>query len=167
MGASSEIRVARRRRVNTVVIRQSTHLNVDLDRFVTEFDRCEFRHCDELFAGINSGAITLHSVGDTTTSSTTELLRTFRRRLRRLDRELKSTESDRTRSIRDDTAILCDRLRKHQTDRCELWIFRYNGSGTICVYVGDKSREVLGCVSGNVPFEAQAGDNGDPTEEDG
>lgn len=142
-------------------------MNADLNRFVFEFDDRKFRHCDELFAGIDSGAITLHSAGDASTCSTPELLRTLGRRLQRMDTELTATDSARTQAIRDDTVVLCDRLRKCQVDRCELWMFQHSDDGTICVYVGNKSREVLGCVNGKVPPEALAVDNVDATEEDG
>ena len=79
-------------------------------------------------------------------SSVSHYLDIYEFRLKRLDERTQHTEH--TTSLRFDTANFCDGLRAHPTDTCELWSFTESPHFTYGVFVGHKSRLVLGCIRG-------------------
>lgn len=124
-------------------------MSTELQRFIDEFSNVNFRHGKEIFSDIANGILTLHTTGLGSAQPTSQLIRTFELRLRRLDRLQAQEYCMRRQSIRDDTALLCDGFRAHLNDSCQTWIFENSANGSICViYVAYNARTILGVVRG-------------------
>ena len=135
--------------VITDVIRLSTTaMNNDLARFVAEFRDVDFSYRDYIISGIEAGTVSLHSVSENSTQSIEGMARTFERRSRMLSRHLEAEHSNAKQLLLNDTVDLYKGLREHLDDRCDFWIFSHSSGGTICVYIANRSRKIMGCVRG-------------------
>ena len=88
----------------------------------------------------------LHNVSERSNQTTSELQSIFNVRLKRLNRLLEAEDNPDLRTLRDDVAVLFNGLRTCQDDDCDFWLFDHVDGGSSCVYVGRRTRVVLGCV---------------------
>ena len=113
---------------------------------MSEFRESPFRHRDTLISGIEAGTVLLNSGREDSDQTTAALLNIFKVRLKRLDRLLLTESNQHLQSLREDVSVLCDGLRSCPDERCDFWLFDHADGGSTCVYIGRRSRAVMGCV---------------------
>ena len=116
------------------------------DRFISEFEFAKFNHGSALIAGLRSGDILPYSAPHGTCLPTAHYLDIYEFRLQCLDERHESKRTEHMKSLRFDAADLCDGLRAHPTDTCELWSFTESPRFLYGVFVAHESRIILGCI---------------------
>lgn len=112
-------------------------------RFVTTFADADFRHREPLLSGIRGGAISLESVSEDSSQEASAYSDIYEFRLEHLRRKQATQHVE---SMRSDVEALCEGLKADPSDPCDLWNFTEPPYFLYSVFVGRRSRRVLGCV---------------------
>lgn len=114
-------------------------------RFVAHFGDAVFRHCAPLLSGLRKGAITLESLSEESSQTASAYSDIYEFRLRHLNGK---PATEHVESLRLDVEALCVGLKADPADPCDLWIFTEPPHFSYSVFVGHRSRNVLGCIRG-------------------
>lgn len=113
--------------------------------FITKYGEATFRHSDELFACLRSGACVLDTSSDGDHSLPgSHFLRIYQIRTQMLrEREPRSPHAA---AIIADAEALADELARHSDEPCGVWCFSRPPHYTFSVYEALRSHRVLGCI---------------------
>jgi hypothetical protein len=116
---------------------------VDSNDFISRHGRTTFRHSDELFAAIRSGACVLDHAPDGTESlPCSHFLRIYRIRAE----HIRQFTSPHAVSLIADSDTLASELERSSDEPCGVWCFFLPPHHTFSVYEALPSQRVLGCV---------------------
>lgn len=114
-------------------------------RFVSSFECTDFRHRDAIVSGLREGDISLSSVSEDSSQTASAYSDIYEFRLQHLKSK---SATDHVESLRSDVEALCEGLKTDPSDSCDLWIFTEPPHFSYSVFVGRRSRRVLGCIKG-------------------
>jgi len=115
-------------------------------KFIAEFGDHEFRHSEVLLRGICEGEISVDSASEGSSQQAGAYLDIYEFRLEGLVDRRGTTEH--IESLRADVTVLCEGLREDRNEPCDLWIFEEPPYYMYSVWIGRRSRKILGCVKG-------------------
>jgi len=129
--------VKSRGRVNSTVMPQPY---TNCDEFVERHSQSDFRHKDELFSLLASGAATYET--NSSVVPCEQLLNIYRRRAD----HLRTHDTPHARQLREDVLALCNALAAATDEHCRLWEFSSSPNSRYAIFVGAETGSILGCV---------------------
>jgi len=115
-----------------------THTNCE--EFVARHSRSEFRHKDQLFSSLASGAATCET--NLSVVSCEQLLNIYRRRAD----HLRTYDTPHAQQLREDILSLCNALAAATDEHCRLWNFSSAPNSDYAIFEGAETGRILGCV---------------------
>ena len=110
-------------------------------QFIERHKNSDFRHKDELFAGLSSGDCVIESSPDTSLPCK-HFLRIYRIRAE----HLQQYATPHAESLLADVLALCEELGRTPDEMCRLWNFSMPPYSDLAVFEGAESDRVLGCI---------------------
>jgi hypothetical protein len=126
-----------RRPVNSTVMPQP---QTNIEEFVARHSQSDFRHKDQLFSLLASGAATCETNASLVTCE--QLLNIYRRRAD----HLRTYDTPHARQLREDVLALCDALAAATDNHCRLWNFSSPPNCDYAIFEGAETGRILGCV---------------------